>query len=370
MACHRKKPAIRVKKKSGWQPPYRAKRSSPRIPPQPHHQYPPPRAPLVPQRHFFGTNFMAKHAQRAKSTARKTSEQVQAYAQAAQSESTRRSYAQDLRHFIANGGTIPARPLVVAEYLATFGGRLAVATLQHRLIAIHRAHIEKGLDSPVTDRLVKRTMQGIRRTEGVAQRRVRALVKDDLLELLVTVAKQKPLKAARDKALLLIGFAGAFRRSELVTLRMDDITPHAHGIDLLIRRSKTDQEGEGRTVFIPLASAEERCPVRALQRWLELAGIVDGPLFRKVTCQDKLGRDKSLTPQSVALILKSAVTRAIGADAARNFAGHSLRCGFVTSAAMAGMHTSAIMRQSGHRSLEMVFRYIRPVQKRQIPSLL
>ena len=104
----------------------------------------------------------------------------------------------------------------MAEYLAKFAGVLSVATLQHRLIAIHQAHMDKGFDSPVKDRLVKRTMQGIRRTFGVAQRRDRALVKDDLLELLVMVNKQKPLKAARDKSILLLGFAGAFRRSELV----------------------------------------------------------------------------------------------------------------------------------------------------------
>lgn len=161
-------------------------------------------------------------------------------------------------------GKIPASPEVVAEYLAKFAGVLSVATLQHRLIAIHQAHTEKGFDSPVKNRLVKRTMQGILRTFGVAQRRVRALVKDDLLELLVMVNKQKPLKEASDKAVMLIGFAGAFRRSELVALTMADIAPHAHSLELLIRRSKTDQEGEGRTVFIPLAKSEERCPGQGL----------------------------------------------------------------------------------------------------------
>ena len=147
----------------------------------------------------------------------KSSKLVNSYTQAAQSVSTKRSYSQDVMHF-KTFAKIPASPEVVAEYLAKFAGVLSVATLQHRLIAIHQAHTEKGFDSPVKDRLVKRTMQGIRRTFGVAQRRVRALVKDDLLELLVLVNKQRPLKAARDKAILLIGFAGAFRRSELVAL--------------------------------------------------------------------------------------------------------------------------------------------------------
>lgn len=294
---------------------------------------------------------------------------VASYTQAAQSASTRRSYAQDVRHFTANA-KIPATPEVVAEYLAKFAGVLSVATLQHRLIAIHQAHTDKGFDSPVKDRLVKRTMQGIRRTFGVAQRRVRALVKDDLLELLVMVNKQKPLKGARDKAILLLGFAGAFRRSELVALRMEDITPHSHGIELLIRRSKTDQEGEGRTVFLPLAKSEERCPVKALQRWLDLAGIEAGPLFRPVNRHDKLANELVLTPQSVALIVKAAVASSKGLEAAKTVSGHSLRAGFVTEAATVGLQTSAIMGQTGHKSMEMVLRYVRPVQKRQIPSLL
>lgn len=300
----------------------------------------------------------------------KTSVLVDSYVRSAQAASTKRSYAQDLAHFRSHGGKIPCAPETIAEYLAKFAGVLATATLAHRLIAIHRAHTDRGLDSPVKDRLVKRTMQGIRRTFGVAQKRARALVKDDLVELLVLVAQQKPLKAARDKALLLIGFAGAFRRSELVALRMEDITPHAHGIELLIRRSKTDQEGEGRTVFVPLAKSEERCPVKALDRWLELAGIGEGPLFRPVNRHDRVGTGQALTPQSVALIVKSAVRKAKGVDAAKTVSGHSLRAGFVTEAATVGMPTSAIMGQTGHKSLEMVYRYVRPVEKRKIPSLL
>lgn len=306
----------------------------------------------------------------AKPSPDRTSTRVKGYTQAAQSASTSRSYAQDVKHFKAHGGKIPATPEMVAEYLAQFAEVLAVATLAHRLIAIHKAHTDKGLHSPVKDRLVKRTLQGIRRTFGVAQKQARALVKDDLLELLVLVAKQKPLKAARDKAVLLLGFAGAFRRSELVALRVEDITPHAHGIELLIRRSKTDQEGAGRMVFVPMAKSPERCPVQALARWLELAGIGEGPLFRAVNRHDRVVRSQALTPQSVALIVKAAVGQAQGVEAARTVSAHSLRAGFVTEAATVGLSTSAIMGQTGHKSLEMVYRYVRPVQKRQIPSLL
>ena len=302
----------------------------------------------------------------------KRSARVKNFLAMAQSASTTRSYAQDMRHFKANGGKIPATPEIVADYISRFAGSLATATLQHRLIAIHRAHIDNGFASPVGDKLVKRTMQGIRRTYGASkrQRRVHALIKDDLLELLVLVAKQKPLKAARDKAMLLIGFAGAFRRSELVALTVDDITPHAHGIELLIRRSKTDQEGDGRTVFVPLAKSEDRCPVIALRAWLESAGIGAGPLFRQVSRHDRLVNEDALTPQSVALVVKASMKRAKGIDAASEVSAHSLRAGFVTEAAMVGMQASVIMGQTGHKSLEMVFRYIRPVQKRQIQSLL
>ena len=318
---------------------------------------------------FDGRNVTTPPTKSTKNPKTKPSKLVDSYTQAARSTSTRRSYAQDVRHFKANA-KFPATPEVVAEYLAKFAGVLSVATLQHRLIAIHQAHTDKRLESPVKDRLVKRTMQGIRRTFGVAQRRVRALVKDDLLELLVMVNKQKPLKGAPRTALPIYLISRAFRPSRLVSLTMADIAPHAHGVELLIRRSKTDQEGEGRTVFIPLAKSEERCPVKALQIWLEMAGIGAGPLFRQVSRHDHLVNGRALTPQSVALIVKAAVASTKGLEAAKSVSGHSLRAGFVTEAASIGMQTATIMGQTGHRSLEMVFRYTRPAQKRQIQSLL
>jgi integrase len=226
---------------------------------------------------------------------------VAGYSAAAQSEATTRSYDAGIRHFKQHGGTIPETPTMVAEYLASLAETLAVATLQHRLVAIHREHTDRGLPSPVMDNLVKRTMQGIRRTLGTKQRQVTALVKDDLLEIMVHVERQRPMKAARDRALLLVGFSGAFRRSELVMLRYEDITCFESGVELMVRRSKTDQEGAGRTVFIPHARGS-RCPVNALMNWLSLACIGSGPLFRPINRHDQLG-DKALTPQSVALIV-------------------------------------------------------------------
>lgn len=287
---------------------------------------------------------------------------------AAQSPATTRSYASGMRHFEANGGRIPATAKMISSYLARFAGTLAVATLQHRLIAIHRAHVDSGLPSPIGDSEVTRTMEGIRRTHGRGQRRVRALQKDDLLEVLALVDKQKPLKAARDRALLLIGFAGAFRRSELVALRVEDITPFDHGIELLLRRSKTDQAGIGRSVFIPEAKGH-RCPINSLAEWLLMYGVAEGPLFPSINRHDQIVR-RCLSPQSVALIVKHAVGRWKGQAAAESFSGHSMRAGYVTTAAEVGLQPYQIRQVTGHRSDVTLAKYIRPVQNRKVPSLL
>ena len=310
------------------------------------------------------------HAQEALKAAQAASSKlVASYAAAAQSDATTRSYGADIRHFKQHGGSIPATPTMVAEYLANFAGVLAVSTLQHRLIAIHRAHTDVRHVSPITDNLVKRTMQGIRRTVGTKQRQVVPLVKDDLLEMMVHVERQQPMKAARDKALLLVGFSGAFRRSELVALRYEDMTFFDGGVELLIRRSKTDQEGAGRTVFIPHARGS-RCPVQALTKWLSMAGIASGPFFRAINRPDQVVGAKALTPQSVALIVKSSVSMMAGDQAAKNVAGHSLRAGYCTEAAAVGMQPYQIREQTGHKSDVTLARYIRPVAKRKIPSLL
>lgn len=294
---------------------------------------------------------------------------VASYSAAAQSSATTRSYATDLQHFRRHGGTIPATAVMLAEYLANFAGTLAVATLQHRLIAIHRAHVDIDVPSPAMDYLVKRTMQGIRRTVGTKQRRVTALMKDDMVELMVHIEQQLPMKAARDKALLLVGFAGAFRRSELVALRYEDMTEFDSGLELALRRSKTDQEGAGRTVFIPYARGS-RCPVKALKSWLDLAGVTEGPLFRPINRHDQIVGSKALTPQSVALVVKSSVRMMAGENAAKMVAGHSLRAGFCSTAAEIGLQPYQIREQTGHRSDVTLARYIRPVAKRKIPSLL
>jgi integrase len=295
---------------------------------------------------------------------------VQGFAAASQSESTRRSYAQDMRHFKAWGGKVPATAQMVAEYIAAYGGHLKVATIEHRLIAIHRSHQDRGLNSPAKAPLVKQTMEGIRRSFGVAPRKVRALVKDDLVEILVSVAKQKPLRAARDKAMLLLGWAAALRRSELVALAVADVVTHDHGIELLIRKSKTDQRGGGQTVFVPMAKWKDRCPVLALREWLQLAGIGTGPIFRQVSRHDYLVGEKGLSPQAVAQVVQAAVRAAKGDEVAATVAAHSLRAGMVTEAATVGVPVSEIMGVTRHTSVATLYVYIRPVEKRRVRSLL
>ncbi len=144
---------------------------------------------------------------------------------ASQAAATKRAYASDLKHFFANGGSVPASPAVLAEYLAQCAEKLSVATLERRLTAIHKSHLEQALESPARSEAVKRVMQGIRRTLGTKQRQVQPMVKDDLLAALVMIDLLKmPVKAARDRALLLVGFASAMRRSELVAVQVEHLT--------------------------------------------------------------------------------------------------------------------------------------------------
>lgn len=288
------------------------------------------------------------------------------FMEAAQSKASKCAYASDIRMFAASGITVPATAAQVIEYLAQHAGKLSVATLERRLISLRKAHLENSLKSPTVDVTVKRTMQGIRRTFGSKQRQVRPMVKDDLLAALVLIDRQKPIKAARDRALLLVGFAGAFRRSELVAVQMKHIVEVQGGLEIYLPVSKTDQERHGRTVFIPQGNGE-RCPVRALMHWLKVAGIAEGYVFRAVSRHDCIAQH-GLSSQSVALVVKSSFAR-LGRDS-ENVSGHSLRAGYCTSAAEQGLQPWQIREQTGHKSDVTLAKYIRPVVRRKIPSLL
>jgi integrase len=207
---------------------------------------------------------------------------------------------------------------------------------------------------PGESKAVKQVMAGIRRQLGCAQRRVAPLLPGQLRTIFAALPSR--LLGVRDRAVFLLGFAGAFRRSELAALEVGDLAFTAEGLEVTLRRSKTDQEGKGEKKGIPFGSDPATCPVRAVKAWLEAAGAEVGPLFREVNRHGRVSAS-ALTGQSVALVVKRGV-QAAGLDA-RAFSGHSLRAGLVTAAARGGKRTETIMRQTGHRSANTVARYVR-----------
>lgn len=286
---------------------------------------------------------------------RNVSPQVQQYLQASLSKNTRRAYSNDIEQFLQWGGCVPASPARLASYLAEHADKLSYATLCRRVVAIGRAHTVKQLVSPANSEIVKATLQGIRRTKGTAQRRVAPVLLRDVREM---VRKLMGLRGIRDKALLLTGFAGAFRRSELVSICVQDVRFVSEGMVVRLRRGKTDQGGVGRDIAIPHMRGS-CCPVKAVVAWLSLSGITSGALFRSV---DRYGHvtGRGLSPQSVALIVKERA-EAVGLDS-QHLSGHSLRAGFVTSASKGGASSWKIRQQTGHRSEAGVQRYIRDSQ--------
>jgi site-specific recombinase XerD len=278
--------------------------------------------------------------------------EVTNFLRASLSDNSRRAYRSDLNHFLAWGGTIPATPEMVAVYLADHAEQHTTATLSRRLVSIGKAHSAQTLPSPTTTELVRATLRGIRHIHGSAQRQVAPAVKEDVLAM---VAGLSGIKGLRDKALLLIGFAGAFRRSELVSLTVADIGQAKQGLVIQLLRSKTDQEGRGRKVAIPYARGVV-CPVMALQEWLDVAKLTKGPIFRAVNRRGLIS-DAAITPQTVAMVVKERA-QAVGLDPAK-YAGHSLRSGLVTSAAQLGVSSWKIRQQTGHKSEAMLARYIR-----------
>jgi site-specific recombinase XerD len=287
-------------------------------------------------------------------------ESAAAYVQQAKAPATLRAYRVDWNAFTAwceaaGLAALPATPSTVALFVAAEAdtGR-KVATIGRRLAAIAKAHQAAGFDSPASLKhaAVAEVWHGVRRVKGVAQTAKAPAVVDTLRAMVGQLPDS--LLGVRDRALLLLGFAGAFRRSELVGLTVEDVAIQRDGLVVTLRRSKTDQEGQGRKVGIPFGSRPETCPVRAVQAWLEAAHPA-GLLFCSINRHGQAGA--ALTAQSVALVVKR-YAAAAGLDAAQ-FAGHSLRAGLATAAAVAGVSERAIMAQTGHRSAAMVRRYIR-----------
>ena len=281
------------------------------------------------------------------------------YVAVSRAENTTRSYRTGWAQFAAwcdeHGVTpLPASAEIVACYVADLAKSAKPATIDLRLAAVSSAHRAAGYDSPTKAEVVRLVRRGVRRTLGTSQRQVRAVTVPDLRRMIEGLGTDPA--GCRDHALLLLGFAGAMRRSELVALDVEDVTEGPDGLTVRLRRSKTDQEGAGRTVGIPYGSNPSTCPVRAWRAWLELSGITEGPAFRSVDRHGRIGATR-LTAQAVALVVKSHAARA-GLDP-DEVAGHSLRAGLATSAAEAGVPERVIAATTGHKGTAMLRRYIR-----------
>jgi site-specific recombinase XerD len=286
-------------------------------------------------------------------------EQVREYIRASKAANTLRGYRSDWRDFcgwceVHAICPLPAAAEVVASYIAECAGKLKVGSIQRRLNAIAEAHKAIGLESPTHHAMVMNTMKGIRRTKGTAPAQKAPALTEDIRAMVD--ATDMGIIGVRDRALILLGFAGAFRRSELVNLNVDHCSFGKDGLTVTLRRSKTDPNGVGRKVGIPYGANPETCPVRVLQHWVEQAGITDGPLFRSISRHGRVQVGR-LSGIDVARVVKKLVQRA-GLDPGK-YAGHSLRAGHATSAAIAGASERSIMQQTGHRSVQMVRRYIR-----------
>ncbi len=281
------------------------------------------------------------------------------YARASKSTATLRAYATDWRAFeawcLARGvAALPAAPETAALFLAREADSgLKAATINRRAAAIGYIHKWDSHPSPTESEHVKAVMRGIRRTIGTAPEQKQPATAE-IISAMLAHLDAKSLQGKRDRALLLLGFAGALRRSELVALDIQDLKVNAGGLDVLIRWSKTDQEGAGQHVAIPHGTVLK--PVAAVKAWIEASGIETGALFRPITKSGKV-RTERLTDRSVADIVKRYAE--LAGQRVADFSGHSLRSGFVTSAADRNADLNRIMDQTRHRDPRTVRMYIR-----------
>lgn len=276
-------------------------------------------------------------------------------------ENTLKAYEADWEDFSCWCGyqrqcELPAEAETIVNYINDLADHAKANTVSRRLSAISENHIAAGFaeNNPVHSVLVKSSIEAIRREKGTMQRGKLPILVEDINQLAM-LFDENDIAGIRDKALILLGFSGAFRRSELVSVQAGDLTFTREGLIILIHQSKADQLGEGAYLAIPRHQETQLCTVAAVKRWLEISQIKNGPLFRPFKRNKEL-RDVQLSDKSVALIVKKYAALA-GLDE-NDFAGHSLRRGFATSAAQHDVDEYAIMRQTRHKSEKMVRRYI------------
>jgi integrase len=286
----------------------------------------------------------------------------QAYQDAADAPATLRAYASDLKTYQAwcaqHGLTaLPATPEVVGAFLAAAGEGYAMQTLRRRVAAIARASGVAGHPLDTKHPAIRETLRGIGRTHGSRGRRSAALTTKELKAL--SGICELGLAGDRDRALLLVGFAGALRRSELVGLDVERLAWSDDGVKLLLAKSKTDQEGAGAEVMLVFGRHAATCPVQALQAWLRAAAITSGPVFRKV---NKAGRVEArrLSEDAVRqILLRRAGQAGVKGSLAEPVSPHGLRAGFVTTAYRNGVPDEEIMGHTRHRSLATMRSYVR-----------
>ena len=277
---------------------------------------------------------------------------------------TVRAYKSDFNDFLifcAQNGfkSLPSDPKIVSLYLTYLSTKNAkMSTLKRRLVSIGVIHKLKGLYLDTKHPAIIENIMGIKRRKGSIQKAKKPILINNLKKIINVIDQEKKeeIKKLRDRSIILIGFSGGFRRNEIVSIDYDDLDFVPEGLKISIRRSKTDQFGEGFTKALPYFDNSQYCPVVSLKKLLDLSKINTGPVFRRLIKGSKLSENR-LTDQTVALLIKKYINLA-GIDN-KNYSGHSLRSGFATSAAESGAEERSIMAMTGHKSTEMVRRYIK-----------
>ena len=284
--------------------------------------------------------------------------------QNSKAKNTVRAYKSDFKDFslfcVQNGfKNLPSEPKIVSLYLTHLSTKdIKISTIKRRLVSIGVIHKMKGHYLDTKHPLIIENLMGIKRRKGTVQKSKKPLLINSLKAIIDVINQQKieDIKKLRDKTIILIGFSGGFRRNEIVSLDVEDLEFVYEGVKITVKKSKTDQFGEGFIKALPYFENELYCPVISLKRWLNISKITKGSIFRRFTKGSNLSNNR-LTDQTVALLIKEYLKLA-GIDSS-NYSGHSLRSGFATSAAESGVEERSIMAMTGHKSTEMVRRYIK-----------